>query len=113
MNYARNLIQEISNPNTTEEEMAFGFDDFYEAMNIILGNCQLGKLYYANPFDWLILESIEKLATYYDDDDIERNSRRAKKKDQRKRDPVRKSLPVKKRRDLNGRRIKRIRRMKG
>lgn len=71
MNYARNLIQEISNPNTTEEEMAFGFDDFYEAMNIILGNCQLGKLYYANPFDWLILESIEKLATYYDDDDIE------------------------------------------
>lgn len=71
MNYARNLIQEISNPNTTDEEMAFGFDDFYKAMNTILGKCQLGKLYYANPFDWLILESIEKLETYNDDDDIE------------------------------------------
>ena len=40
-------------------------------MNTILGNCQLGKLYYANPFDWLILESIKKLETYNDEDDLE------------------------------------------
>ena len=71
MNYAGNLIHEISNPNTTDEEMAFGFDDFYKAMNTILGKCQLGKLYCANPFDWLILKSIEKLETYNDDDDID------------------------------------------
>lgn len=71
MNYARNLIQEISNPNATEEETAFGFDNFYKSMNTILGNCQLGKLYYANPFDWLILESIKKLETYDDEDDLE------------------------------------------
>lgn len=71
MNYARNLIQEISNPNATEEETAFGFDNFYKSMNTILGNCQLGKLYYANPFDWLILESIKKLETYNDEDDLE------------------------------------------
>lgn len=70
MNYARNLIQEISNPNATDEEMEFGFENFYKTMNQLLGNCQLGKLYYANPFDWLILESIKKLETYYDDDDI-------------------------------------------
>lgn len=71
MNYARNLVQEISNPNATDKEMEFGFENFYRSMNKILGNCQLGKLYYANPFDWLILESIKKLETYYDDDDIE------------------------------------------
>ena len=71
MNYARNLIQEISIPNSANEETVFGFEDFYESMNTILGNCQLGNLYYANPFDWLILESIKKLETYSDDDDIE------------------------------------------
>lgn len=71
MNYARNLIQEISNPNATDEETAFGFDNFYKSMNTILGSCQLGKLYYANPFDWLILESIKKLETYNDEDDLE------------------------------------------
>ena len=29
MNYSINLIQEISNPNTIDEELVFGFDDFY------------------------------------------------------------------------------------
>lgn len=71
MNYSINLIQEISNPNTIDEEFVFGFDDFYESLNSILGKCQLGKLYCANPFDWLILESIKRLENYSDDDDMD------------------------------------------
>ncbi len=69
MNYSINLIQEISNPNTIHEELVFGFDDFIESLNSILGKCQLGKLYCVNPFDWLILESIKRLENYRDEED--------------------------------------------
>lgn len=72
MNYARNLIQEILNPNTIDE-MELGFESFIKQMNEVLGKCQLGKLYYANQFDWLVLESIKKLENHYDEDDIEAN----------------------------------------
>ena len=72
MNYARNLIQDISNPNTTDE-MQFGFESFKRELDEVLGKCQLGKLYPANQFDWLILESIKELDNHCDEDDIGTN----------------------------------------
>ena len=68
MNYARILLMKISDPGV-DEEMEFGFLDFCDTMNEILEKCQLGTLYYANPFDWLILESIKVLDTYYEGSD--------------------------------------------
>ncbi len=72
MNYARNLVQELSDPSAMDD-VEFGFANFYRSLNEILGKCQLGKLYCANPFDWLILEGIKKLETNRNDEELENN----------------------------------------
>ena len=61
MTYAQNFLADIGlSDYIGQQEMAFGLDSFMETLNSILMRCQLGTLYPANQFDWLILQSVEK-----------------------------------------------------
>ena len=62
LNYAYASTGKLSSLNNMGE-FELGFDSFIRNLNNILGKCQLGKLYLANQFDWLILESVEALET--------------------------------------------------
>ena len=54
LNYIYHANSSISFPELNEEH-EYGIDSFIKNLNNILGKCQLGKLYLANQFDWLIL----------------------------------------------------------
>lgn len=69
MDYAQEMMREMASPSASFES-EFGFESFIEKMNSILGKCQLGKLYPANQFDWLIVECVRKLEICFDEDDM-------------------------------------------
>ena len=71
LNYAYASTGKLSSLDNMGE-FELGFDNFIVNLNNILGKCQLGKLYLANQYDWLILKSVVYLDThpdeYYEDE---------------------------------------------
>lgn len=72
LNYAYASTGKLSSLDNMGE-FELGFENFIVNLNNILGKCQLGKLYLANQYDWLILKSVVYLDTHpneYDEDSL-------------------------------------------
>ena len=68
--YSSDMVTTISakrEDDFLEKEFRFGLVDFIGQLDDLLNRCQLGVLYPANQFDWLILRSVRDIEIYRED----------------------------------------------
>lgn len=63
------FLYENFNDNTNSFEM--NFEDFYNELNAILQSCGLENLYYADPFDWLVMKSMKNAIAHIEGEETD------------------------------------------